>query len=140
MKKRVYCGLMSGSSLDGLDIAVVKFYYSDKNVVEKYKLLYSNTIPFSEDLKNKLSGAIDLKVKDFLHLENIFSRWCGLVIKTLPPKIYKKIDKIATHGHTILHHPEINLSYQLCNGWELAKTAQKSVIYDFRRNDIANNG
>lgn len=140
MKESIYCGLMSGSSLDGLDIAVVKFYYAKNSAVEKFKIRYFNTIPFPAELKERLSEAVDLTIKEFFHLENIFSQWCGLVVKTLPQKIYNEIDKIATHGHTVLHNPEIGLTYQLCNGWELAHAAQKPVLSDFRRNDIAHGG
>lgn len=140
MRESTYCGLMSGSSLDGLDVAVVKFYFTKKRSVEKYKVLYFSTLPFPEELKRALFSSIDLNIREFFHLENIFSKWCGLAVKTLPQKIYAKIDKIATHGHTVLHNPEIGLTYQLCNGWELAHAAQKPVISDFRRNDIAHGG
>lgn len=139
MYKSTLCGLMSGSSLDGLDLAVVEFNRNQENNIE-WDILYLDVFDFPDQLKENLKKSGRLPIADFLAVEAEFSRWCGNTVKNLPKDIYNQVDAVSIHGHTTTHLPSSGFSNQLTNGWQLAAISGKKVISDFRNNDIAHGG
>ena len=128
-------GLMSGTSLDGVDLAICSF---TKNKNWHYKIEKSTTIKYSkywlETLSNlhkkpeKIINEIDLKYGDFL------SKICNKFLKN------EKIDYISSHGHTIFHQPENNFTLQIGNGNVISKNTKKITISNFRNLDVSLKG
>ena len=128
-------GLMSGTSLDGVDLAICSF---TKNKNWHYKIEKSTTIKYSkywlETLSNlhkkpeKIINEIDLKYGDLL------SKLCNKFLKN------EKIDYISSHGHTIFHQPENNFTLQIGNGNVISKNTKKITISNFRNLDVSLKG
>ena len=128
-------GLMSGTSLDGVDLAICSF---TKNKNWHYKIERSTTIKYSkywlETLSNlhkkpeKIINEIDLKYGDLL------SKLCNKFLKN------EKIDYISSHGHTIFHQPENNFTLQIGNGNVISKNTKKITINNFRNLDVSLKG
>lgn len=130
-------GLMSGTSLDGLDIAYVEFELKEKWY---FKLGKCQTIPYTEQWRNHLSNLhkqsnVKIKQKDIEY---------GLYLGDLAQKFIKKnklqVDFICSHGHTIFHQPENNYTLQIGDGQSISSQCQKTVICDFRSLDVSLGG
>lgn len=130
-------GVMSGTSLDGIDIAAVEF---DVNNIKKFKILAATTIPYSLEWKNKLKNSSNLKAIDFLKLHKDYGFYIGTLINQFIKSTALKINYIASHGHTIFHDPEHNFNFQLGDGAFIASTTGITTISDFRTLDIAFGG
>lgn len=131
-------GLMSGSSLDGLDLACCEFEESGE--LFRYRLLASETIPYPASLRNQLESASSKSVSELLDLDHslgkYYGQWCMDFIsrRKIAPGF------VASHGHTILHRPEKGYSLQIGNGHDLAAATGLTVVYDFRSMDVAKGG
>tara|TARA_R110002073_G_scaffold174339_4_gene331537 strand:- start:88 stop:1146 length:1059 start_codon:yes stop_codon:yes gene_type:complete len=127
-------GLMSGTSLDGLDLVYVAF---DKKSYKTFKILHSETIPYSKKWKDKLVKAIHKSEEELLELDLEYGK---LLAKKVNDFIKKNnilnIDFIASHGHTVLHQPEKGITLQIGNGQLLANETQQNVVCDFRTQDV----
>ncbi len=131
-------GLMSGTSLDGLDIAYCVF--EKKNDSWSFSLKKSEAIDYSSELKEQLKSTINLEASELLAFHNMYGNWLGKQVKSFIDKNYINVDFIASHGHTVFHQPEIGLTYQIGSGQHIANTSGKKVICDFRTNDVALGG
>lgn len=126
-------GLMSGTSGDGLDIVFALFKYDTKWTFE---LVCGETIPFPKDLGDALSQCHLFKSEDLAHLDIRFGRWMGLQVADFCLREQISPLAIASHGHTVFHQPEKNLTLQIGNGWALHVASQLPVINDFRSLDV----
>lgn len=138
MKKFQYhvLGVMSGTSLDGVDVAELIFERSISGDW-KYTIVQAETIPYSEDWKNKLSKGIVLQGTALIQLNNLYTDYLAEVLMTFISKHrVKKLDAVCSHGHTILHQPEKGITLQIGNLPELAKLIQQQVVCDFRAQDV----
>ncbi len=135
-------GLMSGTSMDGLDIAHVKFsFFADDNV--QFKLLSSETMDFPENLLQKLSSATSSTIPSILQLDKELGVFFAKAVNEFISKNHidkSKIQAIASHGQTILHQPENGFTYQIGCGSSLAFHTQIPVINDFRSRDVIAGG
>lgn len=134
-------GTMSGTSLDGLDIAYCTFTFSDNKWT--FKINEAQTIKFPNNLKDKLKSAINMTGLDLMKTHNELGNFIGKSINSFINKnnIDKtNIDCISSHGHTIFHQPEINLTTQIGNGANISALTKLPVICDFRTSDIALGG
>jgi anhydro-N-acetylmuramic acid kinase len=141
-KQHEIIGLMSGTSLDGLDIAHVKFDFIDKNEV-RFQLLHSETVAFPEILLSKLLTATNASVPAMLQLDKELGNFFSIAVNDFIEKnnIDKThIDAIASHGQTIFHQPENGFTYQIGCGSALAYYTQIPVINDFRTKDVIAGG
>lgn len=134
-KKNIYAiGLMSGTSLDGLDVVYVRF---DSDDYQNYKLLNSWTYPYSEEWISRLRSGIQLSDTSLLELDVTFGRLLGSKVKTfVEENDISEVDFIASHGHTIFHEPDKGITLQIGNGQELANSTQCKVVCDFRKQDV----
>lgn len=137
MKDKIILGVMSGTSLDGLDFALCKFNHSNEKF--KYEILKTGFIEYSGDLKKSLSQAHNLQAYEFIALHKNYGRYIGKNVKEFITDTVKP-DFIASHGHTIFHKPEENITFQIGDGAFIAAEAECSVISDFRNLDTALNG
>jgi anhydro-N-acetylmuramic acid kinase len=134
-------GLMSGTSLDGLDIAHAIFTKSEQNW--SYKLLNSATYKFPKKLKDRLKEAKEISISSLLQLDKDFGKEMAILVKQFfaDKKIdANKIDAIASHGQTVYHQPKNGFSYQIGCGTALAFFSGIPVINDFRNKDILAGG
>lgn len=142
MKLYNVIGIMSGTSLDGLDICYCSFSLSNTNKWS-FKINYSSTIQLNEHLKTKLSQAISFSGLDLALLNNELGNYIGLSINNFinEQNINRSdIDFISSHGHTIFHQPEKKLTLQIGNGANISSITELPVICDFRTNDLSLNG
>jgi anhydro-N-acetylmuramic acid kinase len=138
-KESFHClGLMSGTSLDGLDIAYCIF--EKKESSWSFSVEKAQTIKYSSSWKEKLSTAHKLDAEDLLELDHAFGAFLGKTCKSFLEKNSIKVDFIASHGHTIYHQPKRKITFQLGNGNDIHAFAEVPVICDFRSLDVALSG
>ena len=138
-KERKYhtIGLMSGTSLDGLDIAYVEFELNEK---WQFKLGICETIPYNEEWKVQLSS-LHKQSKIKIQQNDIkYGLYIGKLVKKFIRKNSLQVDFICSHGHTIFHQPENNYTLQIGDGQTIANQSQKTVICDFRSLDVSLGG
>ncbi len=129
-------GVMSGSSLDGLDLALV--YFSSKGKL-KWKLKSYDTIELPRKLKNDLNKIRSCSVKEIALLSSRYSRFISKTINSFI-KNSSKADFLSIHGHTVLHYPKQQISWQLLNGGQVAELSNIPLVCDFRNQDLALGG
>ncbi len=127
-------GLMSGTSLDGIDLVYVKFL---KNSYKNFKILASETVAYSLEWKQMLQNGIHFSSEELLQLDISYGKHLGAVLNNFIHN-YKieTLDFIASHGHTILHQPEKGITLQVGSGKEIAKITKQKVVCDFRTQDV----
>lgn len=133
---------MSGTSLDGLDISYCNFQVSNKNKWD-FKTIYHTTLSFSKELKEKLINAKEFSGLDLMLLNNEFGNFIGNSINHFMEKnsiSKKEVDLISSHGHTIFHQPDLNLTTQIGSGANISAITQLPVVCDFRTTDISLGG
>lgn len=145
-------GIMSGTSLDGIDLAHIAFAKSD---TWTYKINKATTVPYPEGWKKRLQNGIHLGEEGLQTLDKEYTKYLGGIIKSfiesieeirafiLTPLNDRKelmIDAVCSHGHTILHQPEKGITLQIGNLPELASYVQQTVVCDFRVQDVALGG
>ncbi|MCA9229315.1 MAG: anhydro-N-acetylmuramic acid kinase [Planctomycetales bacterium] len=137
---KVAVGLMSGTSGDGVDAALL-----ETDGESEISFLGGLTLPFPEDLRMRLLEASqhDVPTTELLRLEKEVSLHHVEAVKLLfekHPQISKKVEVLGFHGHTIRHVPNEGLTMQIGNPWLLAKAFGVPVVNDFRRCDMAASG
>ncbi len=133
-------GIMSGTSLDGLDICYAQFSHRDD---WNFIITAATTAYIPSNLKEKLANGINLSGLEISFLNNEMGNFIGNAVNHFIEdfKISKKeIDFISSHGHTIFHQPNNNLTLQIGNGANISAITQLAVICDFRTTDLALNG
>ncbi len=132
-------GLMSGTSLDGLDIVYAYFIEKDDNW--QYEIFNYETIKYNDCLKEKLKTASLKQAKDLLKLHNDYGSWIGNQVKKFIAKNkIKNVDFISSHGHTVFHEPEEKFNFQIGNPYFILKETKIPVVADFRSRNIVFGG
>jgi len=132
-------GLMSGTSLDGLDIVYCSLTKSKSGW--RFKIQNATTQNYSLAWKQKLSTAHVLSGSELLALDVVYGKFLGeAVTKFIRSKKVKHPDFIASHGHTIFHQPARGFTYQLGNGPALHEKTRIPVVFDFRSMDVSRGG
>ena len=132
-------GLMSGSSLDGLDLAFVEF--EEKGGKWAFTIVASACYPYDETWTNKLKTGRDLKAVDFVSLDAEYGHYVGAQINRFMQEngLDYKVGLIASHGHTLFHSPG-KYSVQIGNGAAIAAETSLPVVSDLRSLDVALGG
>lgn len=138
MKTYRILGLMSGTSLDGLDLAYCELTHSGQRW--DYEILASESISYQSSWKERLKHAIFLPGEDLMLLNIEYGNWLGDQARQFLEKNGLVADAIASHGHTAHHRPEKGLTVQLGSGQHLATTSGIKTICDFRTLDVALGG
>ena len=133
-------GLMSGSSLDGLDIAYVQL--DEVRGQWSYEILNAVCVPYSEKWMNGLRNAANINVSDFLKLHTAYGRYLGEQVNAFVEKneLQHKVHFIASHGHTVFHEPASHTTGQIGDGAAIAAITGLPVISDLRAMDVALGG
>lgn len=133
-------GIMSGSSLDGLDIAFIEFHES-KGIWE-YEIKAADCYPYSGEWVNRLRGAIQCNALDYQLLHTEYGHYIGEQVNSFIEKygLQYQVQLIASHGHTSFHAPAKKMTGQLGDGAAIAATTGINVVSDLRAMDIALGG
>ena len=127
-------GLMSGTSVDGLDICYVSF---DNHDPSKYEIIDCETIDYDYNLKTKLKNIIKLDNDQIKQIDKEFGEFIGLnVLKFIKKNTLYKADLISSHGHTVFHEPKFNKTLQIGNGEIINKVTKIKTVNNFREQDI----
>jgi len=137
MNSYISIGCMSGTSLDGLDLAACRFTFDR---VWNYEILKSVTIPYSRKWINRLVRASELSSSDFAQLNNDYGKFIGRHVSEFCSELPDRPDMVSSHGHTIFHQPENKLTVQIGHGASIAATCGILTACDFRSTDLALNG
>ncbi|NQX82493.1 MAG: anhydro-N-acetylmuramic acid kinase [Flavobacteriaceae bacterium] len=137
MNKPTYIiALMSGTSLDGVDIAYMKFYSETK-----FELILSKTIEYDDVWLSKLKKSMNISSESLLELDSEYGLYlANLVNEFVSENDIKSVDIVSSHGHTVFHQPDKGFTLQIGNGAVLAANTGFKVICDFRSPDIALGG
>jgi len=135
--KMLGIGVMSGSSLDGLDIVAVEF--SEERGVN-WNIIAYYTYSITEEMTMRLTDALNLKVCEMMELQSEYSQLLCEIIQSFVTENKLAPSYIAIHGHTLVHSPEYKSSWQLLNGGLVAASLSCPVICDFRNQDMALGG
>ncbi len=138
MKIYKVLGLMSGTSLDGLDLAFCHFWEQDGNW--EFTIESTKDTAYDPRLKELLKNAIHLSEKDHSQLHKDYGLWLGEQAKFFIEEHGIDVDFIASHGHTSHHRPEEGFTFQLGDGQLLANTSNQKVLCDFRTKDVSLGG
>lgn len=132
-------GLMSGTSLDGVDLAFIRFSSTFNKLY--YEIICAETISYSKDWNDKLSQAFTSSAKEITLLNVIYGKYLGeLVNDFIIKNNIKNVDLVASHGHTIFHKPEEGYTLQIGDGATIAQTCKQKIVCDFRTQDVAMGG
>lgn len=127
-------GVMSGTSLDGIDLACVYFEYNNKWNFEIKKTI---TVPYSEKWKDKLQKAVLLSDEELINLNKEYTAYLAATINGfIENNAILDLDFVSSHGHTVKHEPQNNYTLQIGNLPELATLIKQSVVCDFRVADV----
>ena len=129
---------MSGTSLDGLDLA----YCHISKSFDRWEFTIEQTksVDYTSTMKDKLKNSIFLSADELLIFNNTYGKWLGEQVKAFIKEQDLHVDFIASHGHTTHHQPENGLTFQIGSGQHLANASGCKVVCDFRTNDIALGG
>ncbi len=126
---------MSGTSLDGLDMAICQF-----DGLSKSEILQTKTVDYSAAWRERLSTAHLINGLELKQLEIDFTKLILAEVEEIIKSSESKVDFIACHGHTIFHNPAAGLTYQMLDGSMLAATTGITAVCDFRSTDVALGG
>lgn len=138
MQKYAAIGLMSGTSLDGVDIAACEFVLDEGKW--SFEILFSHTFPYSVEWKNKLSSLPATDALSFSYLNVEYGHFLGRLTRTFIENTGFHPDLIASHGHTVFHQPNRGLTVQVGSGSAIAAETGVPVVCDFRSADVAMGG
>ena len=131
-------GMMSGTSLDGLDIAQCTFHFKDVHV--DYEIEYAETIEYPEGITKMLRDAELTDALNFCRINTHYGKWLGEACKSFIERHQSNPLLIASHGHTIFHNPAEGFTTQIGSGAHIAAATGISTICDFRSLDVALGG
>ena len=133
-------GVMSGTSLDGIDLAEINFYLSSNGVWE-YIIIKAETIAYSSIWKNRLQKAISCSQEEIENVNSEYTIYLGEVISGFVSRNQiKNLDAVCSHGHTIWHQPKKGITLQIGNLPEIASLINQKVVCDFRVQDVVLGG
>jgi len=145
MSKSYYSlGLMSGTSGDGVDASIIQ---SDGD--NEYEVILDKYFKYPQDiyenihnLKDKINNSKDLKnfLKEIQLIEKEITLFHAKAVNEIIREFRSNIDLIGFHGQTIYHSAKEKISKQLGDGKLLSKLTKKTVVYNFRQNDLKNGG
>lgn len=137
MKAEYYnvIGVMSGTSLDGIDLAHIQLRIEDKKW--SFEIIESETIGYSLDWINSLKFAVGFSINE---LDDLNQKYTQLLATTISDFIKKynieNIDAVCSHGHTVLHQPQKGFTLQIGNLPEISSLIHQTVVCDFRVQDV----
>lgn len=138
-KKEMYIiGVMSGTSLDGIDLAYVHLTNEDGF---NFEIKKATTVPYSVEWCTKLANGFHLSGEELTKLDASYGIYLGKIIRQfIKENELEQVDLIASHGHTIFHNPKEEYTLQIGNGPYISSITGIKTICDFRVQDVALGG
>jgi len=131
-------GVMSGTSLDGIDLAHITFEFNEK---WSFKIHNAQTVSYTSFWTDKLFNLIGFNLEELKAIDKDYTIYLsGIINDFIKKHQLNDIDAVCSHGHTALHQPQDKLTYQIGNLPEIAKLTNHTVVCDFRTQDVALNG
>ena len=137
IEKHNIIGLMSGSSLDGIDLVDVDFWNDRK---WHFEIVASDNHDYDETWKKSLSDAFYFDKNQLKYIDYQYGKFLGQVTRQFIEKYNLQPEIVASHGHTIFHRPQEHYTLQIGDGQALADTCGVMVINDFRTEDVLKGG
>ncbi len=133
-------GTMSGSSMDGLDIAYCTL--EETGGQWTYQINHAECVAFENEWLEKLQGITNVSAKDLMLAHTSFGHWMGQTLHSFIEKnnLEHRVHLISSHGHTVFHEPQHKMTFQLGDGAAIAATTKLPVVSDLRNMDIALGG
>jgi len=138
MEKLNILGIMSGSSMDGVDLVLCEIGYEDDRYI--YNILKGETYDYDDKWRLRLSKLRTQNAMAYAKTDVFYAHYLASLVEDFKSNTDLKIDLIASHGHTIFHNPEQKLTAQVGDGSTLAALTEIPVVSDFRRGDVAIGG
>jgi anhydro-N-acetylmuramic acid kinase len=146
MKNKLYTaiGLMSGTSMDGVDVSLIRSDGINQfiNVLDEYFEYNESLQQQLIELRNLISNINDLKLYSsrLNKLEREMTIFHSKIVVDISSKYQDEVDFVGFHGQTIFHNPEQKISKQLGDGKLMSQLVKKKIIYNFRQEDMTNKG
>ncbi|WP_016988848.1 anhydro-N-acetylmuramic acid kinase [Flavobacterium sp. ACAM 123] len=137
MKEEYYnvIGVMSGTSLDGVDLAHIQFSVKDKKW--NFNIFKSETVPYTSAWVQTLKTAVDFSEINLKKLNHEYTVLLASIISDFISRHkIENLDAVCSHGHTILHQPEKGITLQIGNLPEISNLLLQTVVCDFRVQDV----
>ena len=131
-------GLMSGSSMDGVDLAFCQF--SREKGIWRHQIIHAETTPYPIALRESLQMAHTWPLERIGSLDMELGYYFAERIKEFHASNYIQTDLVSSHGHTILHQPDKGITLQIGNGSIMSRETGLKVIHNFRAEDVAQGG
>ncbi len=138
MVKYSAIGIMSGTSLDGVDLAGCEFTHQDESW--NFRILAAETIPYDENWRSLLGKAHLLHGLELTRLDADYGRYLGKLCYDFIFKHHLHPAIIASHGHTVFHQPAQGFTLQIGSGAQIAAQTRITTVCDFRSLDVALGG
>lgn len=138
--KNVYhaLGIMSGTSLDGLDIASCRFEFLRNKW--SFELLDATCVRYDSEMKHLLKSAFSASAAEMVSLDAILGKFIGEQIMEFIRNFKTKPELIASHGHTVFHRPDLGYTTQIGSGAHISATTGITTVCNFRELDVALGG
>lgn len=128
-------GVMSGTSLDGIDLACVQFNY--KSGLWNFSINEAKTIPYPEFWFNQLQQSSHLSKEVLADLDKKYTAYLAeTILQFIQDHTIENLDAVCSHGHTVLHEPNKGITYQIGNLPEIKEILNEKVICNFRVEDV----
>lgn len=133
-------GLMSGSSLDGMDIVFTEL--EERAGKWNYEIIHAACIPYETEWEQRLKEAHTFAAKDYFLLHTAYGRYIGEMVNAFidENKLHHQVALISSHGHTTFHEPKQKMTHQLGEGAAIAAETKLPVVSDLRSMDVAFGG
>ena len=140
IKKTNIIGLMSGSSLDGIDLVDADFWFDGH---WHFEIIAKDNYDYDDEWRNALSNAFNVGTRHATSLHDLdirYGTFLGKVTRQFIEKYGLEPEIVASHGHTIFHRPQEHYTLQIGDGQALADACGVTVINDFRTEDVLKGG
>ncbi len=131
-------GIMSGTSLDGLDVAICRF--EELHGRWTFEVLAATTFDYTDTWRKRLGEAATLNGRELALLHADFGHFTGQCIKDFCKSHKHRPDLVASHGHTVFHEPARGFTLQIGDGAAIASESGIDTVSDFRSTDLALGG
>lgn len=132
-------GLMSGTSLDGLDIVCCEF--SNSQNIWNYRIIKGETLEYPPELLKRIKKTLGVSnFEEYKILHKDLGDWFALSVEEFIKRNSLKVDLIASHGQTIYHNPDLKRTIQLGDGQRIANRLKTKVVADFRTENVLKGG
>ncbi len=127
-------GVMSGTSLDGIDLVYVTFEFEQ---TWQFKIIHTETVAYNNYWHETLKNLVSYSLKELQQIDEDYTVYLSNIINNFIEKNnINDVDAICSHGHTALHQPENKLTYQIGNLPNMASLVSNKVVCDFRVQDV----